>query len=85
VKARTEHWPAIGCPTLFLEGTRDSLCDLPLLESLLPQLAGPCTLKVIDGGDHSFKIPKSLNKSQESVFAEMMTTALDWMGHLGHS
>lgn len=81
-KARTEHWPAVVCPALFLEGTRDSLCDLPLLESLLPQWAGPCTLKVIEGGDHSFKVPKSLSKSQASVFAEMMTTALDWMARL---
>ena len=27
-KTRTEHWPDIHCPTLFLQGTRDSLCDL---------------------------------------------------------
>jgi hypothetical protein len=69
-------------PALFLEGTRDSLCDLTLLASLLPQWTGPSSLKVIEGGDHSFKVPKSLYKSQASVFAEMMTAALDWMARL---
>lgn len=82
-KARTEHWPAIPCPTLFLQGTRDSLCDLALLESSLPLLAGPATLKVIEGGDHSFKVPKSLQRSQESIFEEMSTTAVGWINQVG--
>jgi predicted alpha/beta-hydrolase family hydrolase len=81
-KVRSEHWPAVQCPTLFLEGTRDSLCDLALLESLLPQLAGPATLKIIEGGDHSFKVPKSQNESQEAVFEDMMAATLKWMRHL---
>jgi len=29
------------------------------------------------------KVPKSLNKPQASVLAEMMTAALDWMARLG--
>jgi len=78
-KARTEHWPAIHCPTLFMEGTRDSLCDLALLETSLPLLAGPTTLEIIKGGDHSFKVLKSHSKSQEAVFEDMSTTAVYWM------
>ena len=81
-KARTEHWPAIHCPTLFLEGTRDSLCDLALLESALPLLAGPAKLKIIKGGDHSFKVPKAQNQSQESVFEDVTATIRDWVGRL---
>jgi predicted alpha/beta-hydrolase family hydrolase len=81
-KARTKHWPDIPCPTLFLEGTRDSLCDLSLLESALPLLAGPATLKIIEGGDHSFKVPKAQNQSQEAVFEDITATTLDWMRHL---
>ena len=82
-KTRTEHWAAIHCPALFLEGTRDSLCDLALLKSSLPLLPGPVTLKVIEGGDHSFKVPKSLQRSQASVFEDMSTTAVDWMNQVG--
>jgi hypothetical protein len=69
-------------PALFLEITRDSRCDLALLESLLPQLAGPATLKIIEGGDHSFKVPKSQHKSQEAVFEDMIAATLKWMRHL---
>lgn len=82
-KARTEHWPAIHCPALFLQGTRDSLCDLALLKLSLPLLPGPVTLKVIEGGDHSFKVPRSLQRSQASVFEDMSTTAVDWMNQVG--
>jgi predicted alpha/beta-hydrolase family hydrolase len=81
-KIRTEHWPAIHCPTLFLEGTRDTLCNLELLKSLLPQLAGPSALKIIEGGDHSFKVPKSLGQDEDAVYAEMTQAILGWIGGL---
>ena len=81
-KTRTEHWPDIHCPTLFLEGTRDTLCDLQLLESLLPHLSGSSTLKIIEGGDHSFKVPRSLNRPQDQVYEDMVHTAVDWMSSL---
>ena len=78
-KTRTEHWPAIHCPVLFLQGTRDTLCDLDVLQALLPRLAGPADLKIIEGGDHSFKVPKSLGQDQGAVFAAMSQTASEWM------
>ena len=81
-KSRTEHWPDIHCSTLFLEGTRDTLCDLHLLQSLLPLLSGSSTLKVIEGGDHSFKVPKSLNRPQDQVYGDMVHTVIDWMSSL---
>jgi predicted alpha/beta-hydrolase family hydrolase len=81
-KIRTEHWPAIHCPALFLEGTRDALCNLELLKSLLPQLAGPLELKNIAGGDHSFKLPKSLGQDQDAIYAEMTQAILGWIGGL---
>jgi hypothetical protein len=66
-------------PALFLEITRDSLCDLALLESSLPSLAGSATLMIIEGGDHSFKVPKTQNQSQEAVFEDMMDAKLRLM------
>ena len=81
-KARTEHWPDMGCPALFLQGTRDALCDLALLKSSLALWAGPVSLHVIEGGDHSFKVPKSLAKSQASVHEEMSAVAVAWIHRL---
>jgi predicted alpha/beta-hydrolase family hydrolase len=81
-KIRTEHWPAIHCPTLFLEGTRDTLCDLNLLNASLPKLGGHVNLTVIEGGDHSFKVPKSLGQDQDGVYADMVQSILGWVNQL---
>jgi len=81
-KARTEHWPDMGCPALFLQGTRDTLCDLALLESALELWAGPVTLQIIEGGDHSFKVPKSLDRGQASVHEEMTASTMAWINRL---
>jgi len=81
-KIRTEHWPAIHCPTLFLEGTRDTLCDLSQLNASLPKLGGHVDLTVIEGGDHSFKVPKSLGQDQDAVYADMVQSILGWINQL---
>jgi hypothetical protein len=44
---------------LFFAGTRDQLCDLQFLKQVLSKLIVPWELEVIDGGDHSFHVPKS--------------------------
>jgi len=43
-------------PILFVQGTRDPLCPLPLLHEVLPTLSSPHELHVVDGGDHSLKL-----------------------------
>lgn len=80
-KARTDHWPKIHCPSLFIEGTRDSLCDLDLLKACLPRLGGPSTLITLDGGDHSFKVPKSKNPDPDAIHAAVIPKITDWIAH----
>lgn len=53
---RTDHWPRIGVPSLFLEGSRDPFCRLDRLETSLADLGGPATLHVVEGGDHSLRV-----------------------------
>jgi predicted alpha/beta-hydrolase family hydrolase len=55
-RLRAEHLSRIRCPMLFIEGTRDPLCDLTLLDSVLSRLGAPTTLHTIEGGDHSFNV-----------------------------
>ena len=50
-KLRAEHLPRIGCPMLFIQGTRDALCDLALLREVLKRVHSPVVLHVIEGGD----------------------------------
>jgi len=54
-RVRSEHFPAIVQPALFLQGTRDALCDLELLRKALQTYGGKATLAVIEGGDHSLQ------------------------------
>ncbi len=76
-KLRVEHWPKIRVPALFLAGTRDALSDLALLREHLPSLGGPVELHVVEGGDHSFKLPKRLGREPAEVHAELADRAAE--------
>lgn len=81
-KLRAEHLARVGCPMLFIQGTRDTLCDLGLLRQVLTPLATPHSLHVIEGGDHSFKVPRSSGRSQDAVMAEIVDTTVSWIDAL---
>lgn len=55
---RAEHLKKIKCPMLFLQGTRDELADLTLLEPVVKNLKA-ATLVKIEGADHGFKAGKT--------------------------
>jgi predicted alpha/beta-hydrolase family hydrolase len=46
-------------PVLFLQGTRDPLCPLDLLEQVRPRMSAPNDLFVVEGGDHSLEVSKA--------------------------
>lgn len=83
-KRRTEHWSALSCPMLFVQSTRDALCDLDALGSELPRCSAPVTLHIIEGGDHSFKVPKSAGKSQQDVWREVGSAVTAWITKTTH-
>jgi predicted alpha/beta-hydrolase family hydrolase len=57
--------------TLFVQGTRDPLCPLELLETVRCQMQAPNTLHVIEGADHSLLLRKGdlarMDKTQEEI------------------
>lgn len=81
-KLRKEHLPRMPVPMLFIQGTRDSLCKLDLLNPILKKLGAKATLHVIDGGDHSFRVPKRMGKSQSDVVEEIAKALTDWIESL---
>ena len=81
-KLRAEHLARVACPMLFLEGTRDPLCDLALLRPVLRKLGRRATLHVVEGGDHSFAVPKALGRSQPDVLAELVEACAGWLARL---
>ena len=81
---RDSHFSQISIPMLFFAGTRDSLCDVAVLESVLKRLSAPWQLEVIEGGDHSFRLPKSVDRTQDEVYQEILQKTLEWLGIAGH-
>ena len=45
-------------PILFVQGTRDPLCPLDLLNEVRKQMAVPNSLHLVEGGDHSLRLTK---------------------------
>ncbi|MGR9054158.1 MAG: alpha/beta hydrolase family protein [Gammaproteobacteria bacterium] len=78
-RLRSEHLADIGCPVLFLQGTRDSLCKLELLRPVLANLSRQPDLYIIEGGDHSFKVPKSSQRDERSIWDEIIQAGSDWI------
>ena len=64
---RDAHLYRINIPMLFFAGTRDALCDLELLKPVVKRLNASTELEVIEGGDHSFVLPKSFKISEQEV------------------
>ena len=76
---RDAHLYQIQIPMLFLAGTRDALCDLSRLNTVLGQLKTPWDLEVIEGGDHSFRVPKTHPVSQDDTYTQILHAALSWL------
>jgi predicted alpha/beta-hydrolase family hydrolase len=76
---RARHLERIACPMLFIQGSRDKLCDLSTLRSVLAPLSAPITLHLIEEGDHSFKVPKRTGKTEADVRSEIVETVASWL------
>ena len=76
--SRAEHFAAIAQPSLFLQGTRDSLCKLDLLDEALKRYGGVATVEVIDGADHGFHVPKKSGRTDAEVLEAMLDGTARW-------
>jgi hypothetical protein len=75
---RADHLPGVKAPMLFVEGTRDTLCELDRLRAVLARLPR-ATLHSIEGGDHSFRVPRRTGRTDDEVWAEIVTVAARWL------
>ncbi|MFO8084584.1 MAG: alpha/beta family hydrolase [Desulfobacterales bacterium] len=76
---RDAHLYEIKTPMLFFAGTRDTLCDLSLLDGVLKQLKARWELMVIEGGDHSFHLPKAKSEGQEDLYHNVVKKCNSWI------
>ena len=71
-KLRTDHWPSIKAPMLFVQGTRDSFGSPDEINPILKKLKLKATVYVVDTGDHSLKVQKSAGVAQDAVYELVM-------------
>jgi uncharacterized protein len=73
---RAVHLFHVEVPMLFLQGTRDRLADLGLLERLMERLGTRASLRLVQDADHSFRVPA---RGDAAVKREMMDTMAEWI------
>jgi uncharacterized protein len=85
-KLRDQVPRALTTPILFVQGTRDSLCPLDLLEGVRTEMKAPNFLHVIEGGDHSLNVPKralaAAGETQEDVDQRALEAIRQFIGGL---
>jgi uncharacterized protein len=77
---RAHHLLEITTPMLFLQGSRDELADLPLLERLTERLGARATLKIIADADHSLHVPVRSGGKNRQVMTELIAALDEWIG-----
>jgi predicted alpha/beta-hydrolase family hydrolase len=68
---RAAHLADVTVPMLFLNGTRDKLAELELLEPVCDRLGSFARLRVIDAADHSFHVLKRSGRTDDEVLDEL--------------
>ena len=77
-RLRSEHFPAIAQPALFVQGTRDPLCDLALLRRALSTYGGRATLELVEGGDHDLAVPTRSGRTHAQVLEAVLDEIARW-------
>lgn len=75
---RAKHLSDVKIPMLFLQGTRDDLADLTLLEPIVDKLGATATMKRIEGADHSFHVLARSGRKDREVMEELADTIASW-------
>lgn len=78
---RADHFAKIKLPMLFFAGTRDPFCNLLLLKKVFSRmdLDMSSRLEIVDGGDHSFEVPKSFYLPTEDIYKHILKKTLQWL------
>jgi predicted alpha/beta-hydrolase family hydrolase len=75
---RAKHLFDVQVPMLFLQGTRDALADLALLQPLVNRLGKRATLKLFQDADHSFHVPARTGRKDPQVRREVLDALAAW-------
>lgn len=77
-KLRADHLHDIHAPMLFVQGARDAFGTEEEIRAVIKRLDLQATLYAVEGGDHSFKVPKRLSVPQQDVYETIMDKVAEW-------
>ena len=77
---RAKHLADVHVPMLFLQGTRDTLAELTLLEPVVKALGSSATLHPVKEADHSFHVLKRSGRNDDEVMNEILDAFVAWAG-----
>ena len=85
-KLRNEVLRALNPPVLFVQGSRDALCPLDLLEGVRAEMKALNFLHVVEGGDHSLRLSKrqlqTTNQTQEDIDQRVFQSIAEFIAGL---
>jgi hypothetical protein len=76
---RAKHLFELRIPMLFLQGTRDALADLQLVQALVARLGSRATLKLFQDADHSFHVPARTGRKDLEILDELFDALAGWI------
>jgi uncharacterized protein len=77
---RAKHLADVHIPMLFLQGTRDNLAEVALLEPVVRGLGPSAKLHLVDGADHSFHVLARSGRHDRDVMNEILDAFAGWIG-----
>ena len=79
---RAQHLQQVALPMLFLQGTRDELADLGLLQPVIQRLGERATLELVDEADHAFHVPARTGRRDADVRTDMLDATARWIDRI---
>jgi hypothetical protein len=79
---RVDRLFRIVSPMLFVQGTRDRQCEIPVLRKTLLRVGAPTSLHVIEDADQSFKVPRKTGRTEAAVQREIFATLDAWISRV---
>jgi uncharacterized protein len=80
---RAKHLAEVDVPMLFLQGTRDNLAEMNLIEPVVKNLGPSASLHLVTEADHSFHVPVRSGRNDREVMNEILDTLAAWIGAAG--
>jgi len=76
---RAQHLAAVRIPMLFVQGTRDEMADVSLIESTVSALGRIATLHWVHDGDHSLRVPARSGRDADQVLDGVFDAVTRWI------